>query len=37
MLAAADFMRGFPIPEGTVLGSHPMRPLVAREPFPKKV
>lgn len=33
MLAAADFMRGFPIPVGTVLGSQPMPVLVAPAPF----
>lgn len=33
MLEAAEFLRGFPIPAGTALGSRPMPPLVAREPF----
>ena len=33
MLAAADFLRGFPIPAGTVLGSQLMPILVASAPF----
>lgn len=33
MLAAADFLRGFPIPAGTVLDSQPMPILVASAPF----
>lgn len=33
MLSAADFLRGCPIAAGTRLESHPMPPLVAREPF----
>ncbi|MBX3751555.1 MAG: methionyl-tRNA formyltransferase [Opitutaceae bacterium] len=33
MLSAADFLRGCPIAAGTRLASHPMPPLVAREPF----
>lgn len=33
MLPAAEFLRGFPIAAGTRLESHPMPPLVAREPF----
>ncbi len=36
MLPAAEFLRGFTVPPGTVLASHPMPPLVAREPFPRK-
>ncbi len=35
MLPAAEFLRGFPIVAGTQLASHPMPPLVAREPFPR--
>ncbi|MDE3083739.1 MAG: methionyl-tRNA formyltransferase [Verrucomicrobiota bacterium] len=33
MLAAADFLRGFPIVPGTVLPSRPMQPLVGAAPF----
>jgi len=33
MLAAAEFLRGFPIAAGTRLESHAMPPLVARAPF----
>lgn len=33
MLAAGEFLRGFPIAAGTRLASHAMPPLVAREPF----
>jgi methionyl-tRNA formyltransferase len=33
MLPAAEFLRGFPVAPGTQLVSHPMPPLVAREPF----
>jgi methionyl-tRNA formyltransferase len=33
LLAAADFLRGFPVPVGTVLASHPMPPLVSAAPF----
>lgn len=36
MLAAADFMRGFALPVGTVIPSRPMNALVANEPFPYK-
>jgi len=35
MLAAGEFLRGFPVSPGTVLPSVPMPPLVAREPFPR--
>ena len=34
MLAAAEFLRGSPIPPGTVFASRPMPPLVAAQPFP---
>jgi methionyl-tRNA formyltransferase len=34
MLAAADFLRGSPVAEGTVFASRPMAPLVAAQPFP---
>jgi methionyl-tRNA formyltransferase len=34
MLAAAEFLRGSPIAEGTVFASRPMAPLVAGQPFP---
>ncbi len=33
MLEAADFLRGFPVAAGTMVGSRPMPALVAREPF----
>lgn len=33
MLTAPEFLRGFPIAQGTVLASQPMPPLVAPEPF----
>jgi methionyl-tRNA formyltransferase len=33
MLAAAEFMRGFPIPVGTMLSSQPMPILVVTAPF----
>ena len=33
MLPAADFLRGFPVPAGTVIASSPMPPLVASAPF----
>jgi len=33
MLSAAEFLRGFPVADGTRLPSHPMPPLVAPEPF----
>ncbi|HEY4300205.1 MAG TPA: methionyl-tRNA formyltransferase [Candidatus Didemnitutus sp.] len=36
MLSAADFLRGFPIADGTIVGSAPMAPLVATEPFPRR-
>ena len=35
MLLAGDFLRGFPLPAGTVLPSQPMPPLVAAAPFPR--
>jgi methionyl-tRNA formyltransferase len=34
MLAAAEFLRGSPVAEGTVFASRPMAPLVAAQPFP---
>lgn len=34
MLTAVEFLRGFPVPAGTVLPSLPMPPLVAAQPFP---
>jgi len=34
MLAAAEFLRGSPVAEGTVFASRPMAPLVAGQPFP---
>jgi len=33
MLPAGEFLRGFPLPAGTVLPSQPMAPLVAAQPF----
>jgi methionyl-tRNA formyltransferase len=36
MLAAAEFLRGFPIPVGTVLPSRPLTALVAPQAFPFK-
>jgi len=33
LLAAADFLRGFPVPVGTMLASQPMPPLVSATPF----
>jgi methionyl-tRNA formyltransferase len=36
MLAASEFLRGFTVPVATVLGSQPMPPLVASQPFPRK-
>jgi methionyl-tRNA formyltransferase len=36
LLAATEFLRGFPVPPGTVLPSHPMRPLISSLPFAKK-
>lgn len=35
MLAATEFLRGFPMPAGTRLPSQPMPPLVATRPFPR--
>jgi methionyl-tRNA formyltransferase len=35
MLAAAEFVRGFPVPPGTVLRSHAMPALVSAAPFPR--
>ena len=35
MLAATEFLRGFPVAPGTCLPSSPMPPLVARDPFPR--
>jgi methionyl-tRNA formyltransferase len=35
LLAAGEFLRGFPIAAGTLLPSFPLTPLVAREPFRK--
>lgn len=34
MLSAGEFLRGFPVPAGTVLPSRAMPPLVAAQPFP---
>jgi len=36
MLAAGEFLRGFPVADGTMLVSSPMPPLVAAQPFPRK-
>jgi methionyl-tRNA formyltransferase len=36
MLPAGEFLRGFPVPVGTILPSHPMSELVAATPFPRK-
>jgi methionyl-tRNA formyltransferase len=36
MLPAAEFLRGFPIPEGARLPSQPMSPLVSPRPFPTR-
>jgi methionyl-tRNA formyltransferase len=33
LLAAADFIRGFPVPAGTIIISRPMPPLVSATPF----
>jgi methionyl-tRNA formyltransferase len=33
MMEAAEFLRGFPVPEGTVLPSRPMPALVSESPF----
>jgi len=33
MLAATEFLRGFPVPVGTRLASRPMAPLVSTAPF----
>jgi len=33
MLGAAEFLRGFPVPSGTVVPSRPMPALVSRKPF----
>ncbi len=35
LLAAGEFLRGCPIPAGTVLPSRPLAPLVAAAPFPR--
>lgn len=35
MLAAPEFLRGFPLQAGLVLPSHSMPPLVSPEPFPR--
>ena len=35
-LAAAEFLRGFPVAPGTRLTSLPLPPLVARAPFPRR-
>lgn len=35
MLSAMDFLRGFPLPAGTVLASRTMAPLVSDHPFPR--
>ena len=37
MLAAAEFLRGFPVDPGAVLASQPMLPLVSDRPFPRAV
>jgi methionyl-tRNA formyltransferase len=36
MLPAAEFLRGFPIPAGSVLPSRPMPELVSPRPFPRR-
>ena len=36
LLPAAEFLRGFPVPAGTILPSHPMPALVASAPFPHR-
>ena len=36
MLAAGEFVRGCPLPAGTLLASRPMRPLVSDRPFPHR-
>lgn len=33
LLVAADFLRGFPVPAGTIIASRPMSPLVSATPF----
>jgi hypothetical protein len=33
MLEAAEFLRGFPVPAGTVIASRPMPALVSGTPF----
>lgn len=35
MLAAAEFLRGYPVAAGTTLASGPMAPLVGSAPFPR--
>ena len=36
MLEAAEFLRGFPVPEGAVIPSQQMTPLVSASPFPHR-
>ena len=36
MLAAAEFLRGFPVAVGTVIASQPMPPLESPTPFPRR-
>jgi len=36
MLAAAEFLRGFPVAVGTVIASQPMQPLESPTPFPRR-
>lgn len=36
MLAAAEFLRGFPLERGAVLPSRPMLALVSQQPFPQR-
>jgi methionyl-tRNA formyltransferase len=35
MLAAAEFLRGFPVAVGTLIASQPMLPLQSPTPFPR--
>lgn len=36
MLPTAEFLKGFPLATGSIATSHPMEPLVAPKPFPRK-
>lgn len=36
MLPAGEFLRGFPVPVGTIVASQPMPPLLSPTPFPRR-